>query len=140
MASKSAASTSAAGTSWMFENRVPHILEGDYSPRSAIDIFTKILASDEDIASGCLGLGISKIELLTKRVEDFHREEGDLAFVIRFIIEKTIAPNPASCHAFNLADQYQTPVIVLTDKYLADLIFRAVQVRNNPDFTCASLE
>jgi 3-hydroxyisobutyrate dehydrogenase len=27
----------------MFENRVPHILEGDYTPRSAVDIFTKDL-------------------------------------------------------------------------------------------------
>lgn len=35
--------TASAGNSWMFENRVPHILEGDYSPRSAIDIFTKDL-------------------------------------------------------------------------------------------------
>lgn len=33
--------THAAGSSWMFENRVPHILEGDYSPHSAINIFTK---------------------------------------------------------------------------------------------------
>ena len=30
-----------AGSSWMFENRGPHIVEGDYSPRSAIDIFVK---------------------------------------------------------------------------------------------------
>ena len=35
--------TASAGNSWMFENRVPHILEADYSPRSAIDIFTKDL-------------------------------------------------------------------------------------------------
>jgi len=35
--------TAAAGNSWMFENRVPHILEGDYTPRSAVDIFTKDL-------------------------------------------------------------------------------------------------
>ena len=32
-----------AGSSWMFQNRVPHILEGDYSPRSAVDIFVKDL-------------------------------------------------------------------------------------------------
>jgi putative dehydrogenase len=32
-----------AGNSWMFENRVPHILDGDYSPRSAVAIFTKDL-------------------------------------------------------------------------------------------------
>lgn len=35
--------TASAGNSWMFENRIPHVLEGDYSPRSAIDIFTKDL-------------------------------------------------------------------------------------------------
>ena len=33
--------TASAGNSWIFENRVPHILEGDYKPRSAVDIFTK---------------------------------------------------------------------------------------------------
>ncbi len=30
-----------AGNSWMFENRGQHILEGDYTPRSAVDIFVK---------------------------------------------------------------------------------------------------
>jgi len=32
-----------AGTSWMFENRTPHIVAGDYSPRSTVDIFVKDL-------------------------------------------------------------------------------------------------
>ncbi len=32
-----------AGASWMFENRAPHILENDYTPRSAIDIWVKDL-------------------------------------------------------------------------------------------------
>ena len=32
-----------AGTSWMFENRGPHIAEGDYRPLSAVDIFVKDL-------------------------------------------------------------------------------------------------
>jgi L-threonate 2-dehydrogenase len=41
--------TAAAGNSWMFENRVPHILSGDYSPKSAIDIFTKDLGIVSDI-------------------------------------------------------------------------------------------
>jgi 3-hydroxyisobutyrate dehydrogenase len=35
--------SNSAGSSWMFQNRVPHILEGDYSPRSAVDIFVKDL-------------------------------------------------------------------------------------------------
>ncbi|WP_137150888.1 L-threonate dehydrogenase [Devosia sp. FKR38] len=41
--------TASAGNSWMFENRVPHILEGDYSPRSAVNIFTKDLGIVSDI-------------------------------------------------------------------------------------------
>ena len=32
-----------AGTSWMLENRAPHIVEGDYTPRSAVDIWPKAL-------------------------------------------------------------------------------------------------
>lgn len=32
-----------AGSSWMFQNRVPHILEGDYTPHSAVNIFIKDL-------------------------------------------------------------------------------------------------
>lgn len=32
-----------AGNSWMFGNRVPHMLDGDYTPRSAVDIFVKDL-------------------------------------------------------------------------------------------------
>lgn len=31
----------AAGNSWAFENRVPHMLEGDWTPHSALDIFVK---------------------------------------------------------------------------------------------------
>lgn len=42
--------TASAGNSWMFENRVPHILEGDYAPRSAISIFTKDLGIVSDMA------------------------------------------------------------------------------------------
>jgi L-threonate 2-dehydrogenase len=38
-----------AGNSWMFENRVPHILDGDYSPKSAISIFTKDLGIVSDM-------------------------------------------------------------------------------------------
>jgi 3-hydroxyisobutyrate dehydrogenase len=42
--------TGAAGNSWMFENRVPHILDGDYSPKSAVGIFTKDLGIVLDTA------------------------------------------------------------------------------------------
>ncbi len=35
--------SNSAGSSWMFQNRVPHILEGDYTPLSAVSIFVKDL-------------------------------------------------------------------------------------------------
>jgi putative dehydrogenase len=41
--------TASAGNSWMFENRVPHILDGDYSPKSAVEIFTKDLGIVSDM-------------------------------------------------------------------------------------------
>lgn len=42
--------TASAGNSWMFENRVPHVLDGDYTPRSAVDIFVKDLGIVQDMA------------------------------------------------------------------------------------------
>jgi 3-hydroxyisobutyrate dehydrogenase len=42
--------THSAGNSWMFENRVPHILAGDFTPLSAVDIFVKDLGLVLDTA------------------------------------------------------------------------------------------
>jgi putative dehydrogenase len=39
-----------AGTSWMLENRAPHIVSGDYSAHSAIDIWPKDLGIVLDVA------------------------------------------------------------------------------------------
>ncbi len=41
--------TASAGNSWMFQNRIPHVLAGDYRPRSAVAIFTKDLGILSDI-------------------------------------------------------------------------------------------
>jgi 3-hydroxyisobutyrate dehydrogenase len=41
--------TKSAGNSWMFENRIPHVLAGDYTPQSAISIFTKDLGIVSDL-------------------------------------------------------------------------------------------
>jgi 3-hydroxyisobutyrate dehydrogenase-like beta-hydroxyacid dehydrogenase len=39
-----------AGTSWMLENRAPHVIDGDYTPHSQIDIWSKDLGIVLDIA------------------------------------------------------------------------------------------
>lgn len=41
-----------AGSSWMLENRAPHIVAGDYTPHSSIDIWPKDLGIVLDIARG----------------------------------------------------------------------------------------
>lgn len=42
--------TNAAGNSWMFENRMKHVVEGDYTPLSMVDIFVKDLGLVNDTA------------------------------------------------------------------------------------------
>jgi 3-hydroxyisobutyrate dehydrogenase len=42
--------TNSAGNSWMFENRMAHVLANDYTPLSAVDIFVKDLGIVLDMA------------------------------------------------------------------------------------------
>jgi L-threonate 2-dehydrogenase len=42
--------TASAGNSWMFENRMPNVIAGDYKPRSAVEIFVKDLGIVQDMA------------------------------------------------------------------------------------------
>ena len=42
--------THSAGNSWMFENRMAHVVAGDYTPLSAVDIFVKDLGLVLDTA------------------------------------------------------------------------------------------
>ncbi len=42
--------TQSAGNSWMFANRAPHVVAGDYTPHSSVDIWPKDLGIVLDIA------------------------------------------------------------------------------------------
>src|ERR1700757_2121734 len=42
--------TASAGNSWMFENRMLQVINGDYKPRSAVEIFVKDLGIVQDMA------------------------------------------------------------------------------------------
>ncbi|KAL2242941.1 UNVERIFIED_CONTAM: L-threonate dehydrogenase [Sesamum indicum] len=54
--------TNSAGTSWMFENRGPHMVESDYTPLSALDIFVKDLGIvSRECASRKVPLHVSNI-------------------------------------------------------------------------------
>ncbi|DAD49391.1 TPA_asm: hypothetical protein HUJ06_031799 [Nelumbo nucifera] len=54
--------TNSGGTSWMFENRVPHMLDNDYTPYSALDIFVKDLGIvSRECSSHKIPLNISTV-------------------------------------------------------------------------------
>jgi 3-hydroxyisobutyrate dehydrogenase len=75
-----------AGNSWMFENRVPHILEGDYTPRSAVSIFVKDLGIVLDAARRLafpLPLAAAAHQLYLATTAAGHGAEDDAA-VIKF--------------------------------------------------------
>ena len=78
-----------AGMSWMFQNRVPHILEGDYRPLSAVNIFVKDLGIVLDAARKLafpLPLAAAAHQLYLATAAAGHGGEDDSA-VIKFYAE-----------------------------------------------------
>jgi L-threonate 2-dehydrogenase len=78
-----------AGMSWMFQNRVPHILEGDYTPLSSVDIFVKDLGIVLDAARKLqfpLPLAAAAHRLYLATAAAGHGAEDDSA-VIKFYAE-----------------------------------------------------
>jgi len=78
-----------AGSSWMFQNRVPHILEGDYTPLSAVNIFVKDLGIVLDAARKLafpLPLAAAAHQLYLATAAAGHGAEDDSA-VIKFYAE-----------------------------------------------------
>jgi 3-hydroxyisobutyrate dehydrogenase len=89
-----------AGMSWMFQNRVPHILAGDYTPLSAVNIFIKDLGIVLDAArklSFPLPLASAAHQLYLATAAAGHGAEDDSA-VIKFYAELAgiELPKPAS--------------------------------------------
>ncbi len=77
--------TTSAGNSWMFQNRVPHILTGDDTPLSAVNIFVKDLGIVLDQARSLtfpLPLAAAAHQLFLAAAANGQGERDD-AFVIR---------------------------------------------------------
>jgi 3-hydroxyisobutyrate dehydrogenase len=73
-----------AGASWMFQNRVPHILSGDYTPLSAVSIFVKDLGIVLDTARGLtlpLPLAATAHQMFLQAAAAGHAGEDDSAVV-----------------------------------------------------------
>jgi 3-hydroxyisobutyrate dehydrogenase len=78
-----------AGMSWMFQNRVPHILDGDYTPLSSVNIFVKDLGIVLDAARKLafpLPLAAAAHQLYLATAAAGHGNEDDAA-VVKFYAE-----------------------------------------------------
>lgn len=76
--------TNAAGNSWMFENRMRHVVDGDYSPKSAVDIFVKDLNLVADTANSLhfpLPLASTALNMFTEASNAGHGREDDSAVI-----------------------------------------------------------
>jgi len=77
--------TTAAGNSWMFQNRMAHVLAGDETPTSAVDIFVKDLGLVTDLAreaSFPAPMAAQAMQLFIAASAQGHGGKDD-AFVIR---------------------------------------------------------
>lgn len=76
--------TNAAGNSWMFENRMRHVVDGDYSPKSAVDIFVKDLGLVADTAKALhfpLPLASTAFNMFTSASNAGYGREDDSAVI-----------------------------------------------------------
>jgi putative dehydrogenase len=76
--------THSAGNSWMFENRMAHVLAGDYTPLSAVDIFVKDLGLVLDLARASkfpLPLSSTAHQMFMQASTAGHAKEDDSAVI-----------------------------------------------------------
>jgi putative dehydrogenase len=76
--------THSAGNSWMFENRMAHVLAGDYTPLSAVDIFVKDLGLVLDTARATkfpLPLSATAHQMFMQASSAGHGREDDAAVI-----------------------------------------------------------
>lgn len=86
--------THSAGSSWMFENRMAHVLAGDYTPLSAVDIFVKDLGLVLDTARASkfpLPLSATAHQMFMQASTSGHGREDDSA-VIKIFPGITLPP------------------------------------------------
>jgi 3-hydroxyisobutyrate dehydrogenase len=76
--------THSAGNSWMFENRMAHVLAADYTPLSAVDIFVKDLGLVLDMARASkfpLPLSSTAHQMFMQASTAGHAAEDDSAVI-----------------------------------------------------------
>ena len=90
--------SNSAGSSWMFQNRVPHILAGDYTPLSAVNIFVKDLGLVSDAARKLMfpvPLTAAALQMFVAASAAGHGAEDDSAVIKAYAKLTGIALPPA---------------------------------------------
>lgn len=90
--------THSAGNSWMFENRMAHVLAGDYTPLSAVDIFVKDLGIVLDTARASkfpLPLAATAHQMFMQASSAGHGQEDDSAVIKIFPGIEIPSPRPS---------------------------------------------
>lgn len=76
--------THAAGNSWMFENRMRHVVDGDYTPLSKVNIFVKDLGIVAETGRSLrfpLPLASAALAMFTAAAGSGHGDEDDSAVI-----------------------------------------------------------
>jgi 3-hydroxyisobutyrate dehydrogenase len=75
-----------AGSSWMWQNRVPHILDDDYTPLSAVDIFVKdlgiVLGTGHELRFPLPLTAAAHQQFLAAAASGFGREDDSAVFKV----------------------------------------------------------
>ena len=75
-----------AGSSWMWQNRVPHILDDDYAPLSAVDIFVKdlgiVLGTGQEMRFPLPLTAAAHQQFLAAAASGFGREDDSAVFKV----------------------------------------------------------
>lgn len=96
--------STSAGQSWMFNDRVPHMLRDDYAPRSMVDIFIKdlglVLQTGNELKAP-LPLSAAAHQMLMAASGMGHGKLDDSAVVKSY---ETLTGTPVSCNGGNPDD------------------------------------
>jgi hypothetical protein len=79
-----------------------HALNLELNANQRIQIHT----GDQNISTGASRLGLGKVQFTAELVQDFQREKSDLAFVILFEVEESVAADATASHALDLVHLY----------------------------------
>jgi len=100
-------------SSWMYENRVPHIMDVDWTPKSALDIFVKdmgIVATEGSLLACPIPLSSISQQLYLAASANGYGREDDSGVVRFYLGQRTLRP---SVETAEVNDAAKTDAVLL---------------------------